>query len=479
VHKSNRADGEKKLQLASLEMLEAAVARDLDLVGYPEGAWVPARQHGDAPVLDVLIAGGGQSGLAVAAELKRARVANILVVDEAAPGGEGIWRRFARMKTLRTHKKVTGPDMGVPNLTFQAWYEAQHGAAAFAALGKIDKGDWQAYLAWFARVLALPVRNRTRFEGAVPDGAFLRIALSRDGRAETIYARKLVLAMGIESSGRWWMPPEIEALPPSLRAHAADQIDFALLAGKRVAVIGAGASAFDNAATALEQGAAEVVVLCRRPELQRVQPYKIIANPGFLGNFASLPDAMRWRLAHHLLTVREAFPKETWERARSHANFRLATNAGVLAARAQDGRAVLTTPVGDIVADFAIAGTGFDVDLSLRRELAGIAEHVATWGDRYVPPAEFANPRLARYPYLDASMAFTQKVPGAAPWLDRIHCFNFGATASFGPSGSSISAMKFAAPHLARAIVRDLFCADIAHHAQALLDYSTPEFDPT
>ena len=112
-------------------------------------------------------------------------------------------------------------------------------------------------------------------------------------------------------------------------------------------------------------------------------------------------------------------------------------------------------------------------------ELAGIAEHVATWGDRYVPPAEFANPRLARYPYLDASMAFTQKVSGAAQWLDRIHCFNFGATASFRPSGSSISAMKFAAPHLARAIVRDLFRADIAHHAQALLDYSTPEFDAT
>jgi cation diffusion facilitator CzcD-associated flavoprotein CzcO len=467
------------LAIASLETLEATVVRDLELVGYPEGAWVPAQYCGDAPVLDVLIAGGGQSGLAVAAELRRARVTNILVVDEAAPGGEGIWRRFARMKTLRTHKKVTGPDMGVPNLTFQAWYEAQHGAAAFAALGKIDKGDWHAYLAWFARVLALPVRNHTRFEGAAPEGAFLRIALRRDGRLETVYARKLVLAMGIESSGRWWMPPEIEALPKDLRAHAADAIDFAGLAGRRVAVIGAGASAFDNAATALEHGAAEVVVLCRRRELQRVQPYKAIANPGFLGHFASLPDAMRWRLAHHLLTVREAFPKETWERARMHANFRLATNAGVLAARAQDGRAVLTTPGGDIAADFVIAGTGFDVDLAKRPELAGIAEHVATWGDRYVPPAELANPRLARYPYLDARMAFMPKVPGAASWLDRIHCFNFGATASFGPSGASISAMKFAAPHLARGIVRDLFCADIDHHAQALLAYAAPEFDPT
>ena len=58
--------------------------------------------------------------------------------------------------------------------------------------------------------------------------------------------------MGIAASGRWWMPPQVEALPRHLRAHTADPIDFAALRGKCVAVLGAGASAFDNAATALE-----------------------------------------------------------------------------------------------------------------------------------------------------------------------------------------------------------------------------------
>lgn len=302
------------MSIHTLPSLEAAVRRDLVLIGYPTGDWVPSRTHKGQPVLDVLIAGGGQGGIAIAANLMRERVANILIVDESSAGKEGIWRRFARMKTLRTAKNVSGPDLGIPNLTFQAWYEAQFGAGAFEALGKIDKGDWQDYLGWVSRMLGLPIRNNTRFAGVAPEGDLLAATLVEDGVERTVYTRKLVLAMGIETSGKWWMPKEVEALPIQMRAHTADDIDFAALAGRKIAVIGAGASAFDNAAAALEAGAAHVTLLCRRPEVQSVQPYKIIAHPGFLGHFGALPDAERWRIASHLLTIREAFPKETWDR---------------------------------------------------------------------------------------------------------------------------------------------------------------------
>jgi len=57
--------------------------------------------------------------------------------------------------------------------------------------------------------------------------------------------------------GDWTIPEPLRHLPSSLCAHAAQPIDFDHLRGKQVAVIGAGASAFDNAATALEAGAAE------------------------------------------------------------------------------------------------------------------------------------------------------------------------------------------------------------------------------
>ena len=63
-----------------------------------------------------------------------------------------------------------------------------------------------------------------------------------------------------------------ENLPKEYWAHTTESIDFAPLAGKRVAVIGAGASAFDYAATALEAGAAGVDLFFRRPELPSGEP---------------------------------------------------------------------------------------------------------------------------------------------------------------------------------------------------------------
>lgn len=470
----------------SLAELERDIARDLQLVAYPDAPWVPPRDLDGEPVLDVLVVGAGQGGLAVASKLLRERITNILVIDERPAGEEGIWMRFARMQTLRTPKHIGGPDLGMPSLTFQAWYEAQHGAEAFAAIKYIPKHEWQAYLGWFRRVLAIPVRNGVRFCGVKPVGGgrdgLLRVALMADGEVQTMLVRKLVLAQGIETSGAWWMPDEIAALPVTLRAHASEAIDFERLRGQRVAVIGAAASAFDNAATALEHGAASVTMFCRRDELQRVQPYKVLAYPGFLGHAGALDDATRWRLMSHLLTVREALTRETWERVTRHPNFALLTGAPLRDVQAVDGGAErgpfvqLTTPHGVAEVDFVICGTGFDVDLAARPELAGLSSQVATWADRYVPPREAQSERLARYPYLDDGMAFTEKTPGEAPWVADVHCFNFGATLSFGPSGSSISAMKFAVPRLVGAIARDLFRGDIAAHERRLLDYATPEF---
>src|SRR5687768_11978347 len=66
-----------------LAALEAAISRDLELLQYPRRAWVPARTTAAGqPVLDVLVVGGGQGGLATAAALKRERIDNALVVDD-------------------------------------------------------------------------------------------------------------------------------------------------------------------------------------------------------------------------------------------------------------------------------------------------------------------------------------------------------------------------------------------------------------
>ncbi len=466
------------MTIEGLAALEARIRRDHALTCFPEPAWVPPRTtDAGESVLDVLIVGAGHGGQAVATQLKRERVDNILLIDQAPAGREGPWRTFARMQTLRTWKTVTGPDLGMPSLTFQSWYEAQYGAAAFAAMNKIPKEMWHDYLLWLRGVLGLPVRNGVALLRVVPEGHHLRADIrDESGGASSLRARKVVLAMGIEKSGRWWMPPHVEALSVRLRAHTADDIDFAALRGRRVAVLGAGASAFDNAATALEAGAAEVRLFCRRAELQRVQPYKAISFNGFLRHFGDLPDAVRWRFMRHLLTIREALPRETWERATRHHNFHLHTGSPWQSVRVSAGGVEIATPGEAYTTDFVICGTGFEMDLACRQEISDAVPHIATWADRYTPPPGDEDARLGRYPWLGPGFELVEKRPGAAPWIADIHLFDFGTTMSFGPSGSSINGMKFAVPRLVNTLTRDLFRADVEAHYARLMAYDTPEF---
>jgi len=72
-------------------------------------------------------------------------------------------------------------------------------------------------------------------------------------------------------------------LTADLYAHSADDIDFRKPAGKRIGILGAGASAFDNAALALEAGAARVDLCFRRSEIPRVNPLTWMNFAGMLG----------------------------------------------------------------------------------------------------------------------------------------------------------------------------------------------------
>ncbi|MFW5835149.1 MAG: FAD/NAD(P)-binding protein [Pseudomonadota bacterium] len=438
-------------------------------IDHPAASWRPAGSDG---VLDVLVVGAGQSGLAVAFQLLRDKVDNILVVDRAPAGREGPWRTIARMRTLRSPKSFNGPDLGLPCLTYRAWHEARFCAASWEALALIPKEFWADYLDWFRETLALPVVSGLELQALDLEGGQVEATLVDDtGRAQVRRCRRVVLATGLEGLGRWWMPPEVEALPVHLRSHTADAIDFRALAGKRVGVLGAGASAADNAATALEAGAAEVKLFCRRLELQRVQPYRWLTFTGFLRHLGDLDDALRWRFMHHVMGLREGFPQDTYDRCTAHPAFAIVTGAPWEKVRAVGDAVEVTTPEGRFVFDHVICGTGIDVDFGHRPELAPHAAHIATWGDRYQPPAELRDERLARYPYLSPDYTLQAKEPGTCPLLERIHVFNFGATMSFGPSGSSINAMTIAVPKLVAGITRGLFRADAERYLGELLAY--------
>jgi len=461
----------------ALSVLEAEVRADLAKTAHPEAGWLAPRLSPDGkPALDVLIVGAGQSGIATAFGLMRSQVTNIQVVDRSEAGREGPWLTYARMHTLRSPKHYTGPDLDIPSLTYQSWHEAQFGKKDWQDLDLIPRELWAEYLLWFRRAVAIPVRNGCEVVEIAPSaGGLLAATVQSTAGIEILHARKIVLATGQEGMGDWTIPEPLRHLPSSLSVHTAEPIDFESLRGKQVAVIGAGASAFDNAAAALEAGAAAVHLFCRRAEIQVIQPYRWLTFRGFLRHFCDLDDAWRWRFMRAILEMREGFPQATYDRCACHKNFHLHEGAPIEAARAPGRGVELQTPKGVFSADFVICGTGIDMNFMGRRELRNCAANIATWSDRYQPPADEQSPRLARFPCLADDYALVELTVGKTPWITDIHVFAIASTVSFGPSGSSINAMTTAVPKLVHGLTRALFRADIERHWASFRAYDVPQ----
>jgi cation diffusion facilitator CzcD-associated flavoprotein CzcO len=453
--------------MTGLAALEARLAEDLEALEYPPPDWViPRAAPNDTRALDVAIIGAGMVGQVAAFALLRDGVKHILCIDAAPEGQEGPWVTYARMLTLRSPKQLQGPALGIGALTFRAWYTAQHGKAGWARLDKPDRATWMAYLRWYRRVLALPVRNSSRVTGIEPQNDLFALHLGN----ETLWARHVVLATGRDGLGGPYIPPEFAHLPATQCAHSRDAIDFAALAGRRVAVVGAGASAIDNAATALEAGAAQVTLLVRRSALPRINKFTAMGAPGWTHGMAAASPAWRRTLEAYAFAEQVPPPCDSLLRVSRHANARLLLGAPVTAARRQSEAVELRTPQGEIEVDFVILGTGFAQDISRRPELAVIAPDIALWRDHDPEAGMFAD-----FPWLDDAFAFTPKAGHDAPHLARLHCFNFAATASHGKVSGDIPALSDGALRLSRGIAAALFNADIAAHFDRLRAFDRAE----
>jgi FAD-dependent urate hydroxylase len=137
----------------ALIALEARVRADPSKTAHPHAPWLAPKLGPDGkPVLDVLVVGAGQSGLATAFGLMRSQVTNILALDKSEQGREGPWLTYARMHTLRSPKDYTGPDLDIPSLTYQSWHEARFGEDGWRNLDLIPRELWAEYLLWFSRL---------------------------------------------------------------------------------------------------------------------------------------------------------------------------------------------------------------------------------------------------------------------------------------------------------------------------------------
>jgi len=461
----------------NVNQLSERVRHDLTYLSYPPREWTVPRTRDGNSALDVLIVGGGQSGLGTTFGLRLERITNVRVIDRSPRGFEGPWRRFARMKEIRTPKEVTGIDFGIPSLTARTWYEAKFGRQAWQRIDRIPQEIWRSYLDWYRDVLDLVVENEVELTSIEPAGNVLLAHLRHSNRIERVHARKIVLATGFDGSGRWRVPPSLVAnLPTERYAHTADDIDFRLLAGKRVGVLGVGASAFDNAAVALEAGASRVDLCFRRAEIPRVNPLIWMNFAGLLGHFGELSDLDRWRFMRHILEELPVPPtQDTFWRCRSFENFSWHANCAWKSVREESGVAKVDTESGTFAFDFIILGTGIETDLSTRPELAPIVHHIALWRDRFTPPRGEESELLARHPYLGAAFEFIEREPGTAAFLGRLHNFTFGAMPSLGLTGAAIPGTKYGLRRLVNGLARDLFLEDAPTYYQDLLGYAEPE----
>lgn len=461
-----------------LAALDRRVQADLSALCYPPKNWIPPTKKVDGEtVYDVVIIGGGMGGLAACFALFRVGIRNLRIFDRAEENSEGPWVTYARMDTLRSPKQLLGPASGLPSLTFRAWYTAQYGEAGWERLDKIPRTMWMDYLIWYRRTLLIPIENNVAVDIVSPDRDLLKLVLSGSGADETaIWARRVVLATGREGLGEPILPGFIGNVRRARWAHSSAQIDFAAIKGKRVVVIGAGASAVENAAEALEAGADEVRLLARREEMPQINKMMGIGSPGFVAGFPELPDEWRWRYLHYNNVAQTPAPRGSTLRVSRHANGYFHFGVTISHVEELDNGLLLTTTDGrHLETDFIILGTGFDTDPMKQPVLGAYAENILQWRDRYTPPVGLEDAGLASFPYLNPDFSFREREIGATPWVKKIHCFNYGSKMSLGNVSGDIPAISEGAAWLARGLAANFYGEDIEHHWQHLQDYGTPE----
>jgi thioredoxin reductase len=268
---------------------------------------------------------------------------------------------------------------------------------------------------------------------------------------ETLHARRVVVAAGIVNFA--YLPPVLAAIAGPTISHSSQHSDLGEFKGRKVAVVGAGASAVDIAAL-LQQGGAEVELIARRqtikfhdppqeprPLLQRLKAPRSGLGLGWRSRmctdiplvFHALPQSLRVRaVQRHLGPAPCWFTRDTVAgRLPMHLGAAL-TGAESLAGRvrlllSQSGR-------GDsmIEADHVIAATGYRADVS---RLAFIDQALQARIDR----VEGA-PALNRH--------FESSVSG-------LYFVGAAAANSFGPLLRFAFGAKFAAERVAARLARN------------------------
>ena len=358
-------------------------------------------------------------------------------------------------------------------------FRSSRGLERYGKLEKITCAEWQDYMLWLRRVLKIPVQSSTRMTLLEPEGKLFKLTVEHEGKTKAMYTRRVVLATGPYSAGGPNIPEQVikGGIPKSHYAHVTEVFDFDILKGKRVACVGAGASAFDNSGSALDHGAKSVIQLIRRPKIPRLAMIRWTDWSGFLHTFADLPDADKWRLQLQVQKNPSPPPLTALRRVEKYSNFEVHFSSPLLSTKMKGNEIVIETPKGIHTVDFLLLGTGYTFDIANNcPPLAKIGKQIALWRDRYTPPDGSGSERFRNSPYLGRFYEFTEKVPGTAPYLGHIFNFNQSATLSMGPTGR-VSGIRYGARRLQMGITGSFIREDVDYHLSTALAFDNSEIE--
>ncbi|WP_454651918.1 flavin-containing monooxygenase [Bradyrhizobium liaoningense] len=242
----------------------------------------------------VLVVGGGQAGLAIAARLKQLKV-DTLVVDREARIGDN-WRKRYHALTLHNQVQVNH----LPYMPFPPSWPTY--------IPKDKLANWfEAYV----DAMELDFWTGTEFEGGAYDEAsgHWTVTLRRSDRSKrTMYPRHVVMATGVSGIANVPDIPTLDNFKGAL-VHSSRYEDGENWTGRRAIVIGTGNSGHDIAQD-LHSSGAEVTLVQRSPTLvTNIEPSAQLAyatyNEGTLEDndliAASMPTPLA-KKTHVMLT---------------------------------------------------------------------------------------------------------------------------------------------------------------------------------
>jgi len=385
---------------------------------------------------DVVIIGAGPYGLSIAAHLTTGKLKSRIF-------GPPMQSWSSHMpQGMKLKSEGFASSLYDPNSTFPLRQYCKENNLPYQDVGlPVPLETFVAYGLEFQRRLVPHLENTDIVSiQKSPSGFALQTA-----SGETLQARNVVIATGITHFAQ--TPPVLAALPTSYVSHTSDHSDLSRFHGRKVAVLGAGASAIDTAALLRDAGA-EVHIIARassiafhspgsepRPLLERLKNPRSGLGVGWKSKLCSdfpllfhiLPQKLRIRAVQ-----RHLGPAPGWfvrEKVEGHIPMHLKTS--IQSAHVEDNQVHLnlSTPGGPttLAVDHIIAGTGF-------------------------------HPALSRLPMLDDKLRTSIKTLNDAPILSRqfessvpgLYFIGLASSISFGPLMRFACGAEFTAKRLAK-----------------------------